>query len=58
MYIIWYILSIIFKYERSLFNISNLQCLFLLFIPIALLVNVHCIPIRRAVHAEQSTAAG
>ena len=57
-YIFWYILSIILKYERSQFHISNLQCLLLLFIPIALLANVHCIRIERAVHAEQSTADG
>ena len=50
-------LSIIHKYERSLFHISNLQCLLLLFIPIVLVVNVHCILIGRSVHAEQSTAA-
>ena len=58
MYILWYILTIILKYERSLFHISNLQCLLLLFIPIALLVDVHCLPTMRVVHAEQSTAAG
>ena len=58
MLIFWFILSIILKYERSLYHISNPQYLLPLFVPIALLVNVHCIPIGRAAHAEQGTAAG